>query len=75
MIAEPGLDTLVAVLWEQTIGPGHDAGHIVLAHDLDGRRFVGVGLGEADRFAFIHTDEITAQELERRPRWPPELLH
>ena len=39
---------------------------VVLAHDLDGRRFVGVGLGEATRFAFIHTDEITAQELERR---------
>jgi hypothetical protein len=38
---------------------------VVLAHDLAERLFVGLGLGEANRFAFIHTDEFTAQELER----------
>jgi hypothetical protein len=39
---------------------------VVLAHDLDGRLFVGVGLGHGSRFAFIHVDKVTAQELERR---------
>lgn len=37
----------------------------MLAHGLHGRLLVGVGLGE-ERFAFIHIDEMTAQEFERR---------
>jgi len=37
---------------------------VVLAHDLDGRLFVGVGLGQDSRFAFIHIDDVTAHELE-----------